>query len=144
MDLVEGQSEVTETIVRPEMTASAVADRAGERYPAVLSTPCLIGEMERTAAAILQPILAGSEVSVGAVVEIKHFAPTPVGASLRTHARFTGRDEKLFWFEVWSEDPAGIVGKGRHGRAIVAISTIEASAATRLSLARPIHEKRNA
>jgi fluoroacetyl-CoA thioesterase len=60
---------------------------------------------------------------VGVAVEIKHLAPTPVGELLCSHARFTGREGKLFWFEVWFEDAAGIVGRGRHSRAAVEIET---------------------
>jgi predicted thioesterase len=131
VNIAEGQTTVLEEIVKPEMTASAAAGRAGERFPAVLITPALVCEMERAAAALLRQTLAPTEVSVGVAVEIKHLAPTPIGAVLRSYARYTGRDGKLFCFEVWCEDPAGMVGKGRHSRAIVELSTIEAKAARR-------------
>ena len=131
MSIAEGQTSVIETIVRPDMTAGSTADREGERYPSVLGTPFLICEMERVAAALLQPFLTSTEVSVGVAVEIKHFAPTSVGELLSSHARFTGREGKLFWFDVWSEDAVGIVGKGRHSRAVVDLSEIESKAAGR-------------
>jgi len=121
------------TTVDMAMTASAVASRAGEHYPQVLGTPSLIREMERAAAAILAPHLAAGEVSVGVAVEISHLAPTPVGHELRSHARLVGREGKLFWFEVWSEDAGGSVGKGRHSRAIVDAAAIEARASRRPS-----------
>jgi fluoroacetyl-CoA thioesterase len=122
---------VIETIVQPNMTASAAADGGGQRFPSVLGTPALVCEMERAAAALLQPLLTSAEVSVGVGVDIKHLAPTPVGAPLRSHARYTGREGKLFCFDVWCEDDWGIVGQGRHSRAIVELSTIEAKAARR-------------
>ena len=131
VDLVEGQTAVIEMTVKPEMTASRAADLAGERFPDVLGTPALVCEMERAAAALMQGLLGPGQVSVGVMVDIKHLAPTPVGAALRSYARYTGRDGKLFCFDVWSEDPAGVVGKGRHSRAIVELSVIESKAAQR-------------
>jgi fluoroacetyl-CoA thioesterase len=135
MSIAEGQTWTVETIVRPDMTAHSTADREGERYPDVLGTPFLVSEMERVAAALLQPFLSGDEVSVGVAIDIKHLAPTPVGEPLNSHARFTGREGKLFWFEVWAEDAAGIVGKGRHSRAVVNLPEIESRAARRRAAA---------
>jgi predicted thioesterase len=131
MEIAEGQTVSVETTVNAGMSASGAADRPGERYPQVLSTPALVSEMERVAASLLQGLLGPTQVSVGVTVDIRHLAPTPVGAALRSHARYTGRDGKLFCFDVWSEDPAGVVGKGRHSRAIVELAAIESNAAHR-------------
>jgi len=131
VELSEQTSASVELIVAAEMTAAAYARRPGERYPNVLATPVMIGEMERAAAALLQPLLGEGQLSVGAKTDISHFAPTPIGALVRTHARFVGREGVLYWFEVWSEDPGGTIGKGRHARAIVAATSIEEKAATR-------------
>jgi predicted thioesterase len=113
------------------MTARAFATREGEDYPLVLSTPFLVSELERVAAAMLAPLLEAGKVSVGVTVNIEHIAPTPVGAELRSHGRFLGVDGRLFRFEVWAEDPGGVVGKGTHVRAIVSLSAIESRAAER-------------
>lgn len=113
------------------MTAAAFAREPDERYPAVLATPVMLGEMERAAAALLKRLLADGQLSVGAKTEISHFAPTCVGAVLCSHARFLEKDSSIYWFEVWSEDAGGVVGKGRHGRAIVEAAEIEAKAAMR-------------
>ena len=131
MQLTEGASASVEVVVTADMTAAAYARRVGERYPAVLATPVMIGEMERAAASLLEPLLADGQLSVGARVDISHTSPTPIGAAVRSHARFVGREGALFWFEVWSEDPGGTIGKGRHARAIVDVATIEEKAASR-------------
>ena len=131
MQLIEGASASVEVVVTADMTAAAYARRPGERYPAVLATPVMIGEMERAAATLLEPLLAGGQLSVGAKIEVSHLSPTPIGAVVRSYARFAGREGALFWFEVWSEDPGGIVGKGRHARAIVDVAIIEEKAASR-------------
>lgn len=120
-----------ELVVDRSMTAAAFSRDAGERYPAVLATPHMIGEMERASATLLRPLLAAGELSVGVKVEIAHLAPTPIGATVRSHARFLNREGALFWFEVWSEDPGGPIGRGRHARAIVAESQIDSRASRR-------------
>ena len=119
------------TIVDASMTAAAFAREPGERYPAVLATPVMLGEMERAAASLLKPLLTDGQLSVGAKAEVAHFAPTPVGSVLISHARFVGQEGALYWFEVWSEDAGGVVGKGRHGRALVDGENIESRAAAR-------------
>lgn len=131
MALQIGSCAAVETKVDDTMTAAAFARQPGERYPAVLATPVMLGEMERAAASLLQPLLDVGQLSVGAKADISHFAPTPVGAVLKSHARFVNQDGPLYWFEVWSEDEGGLVGKGRHGRAIIDAAAIEDKAASR-------------
>lgn len=120
------------TTVTNSMTARAFATREGEDYPPVLATPFLVSELERVAAAMLAPMIAAGKVSVGVNVNIEHTAPTPVGSTLTSHARFLGPEGRLFGFEVWAEDTGGVVGKGTHVRAIVSLASIETRAAERM------------
>ncbi|WP_152032261.1 thioesterase family protein [Pseudomonas silesiensis] len=133
MNIETDSTHYVDTPVTLSMTANSFATRPGESYPAVLSTPFLVSELERVCAALLVPLLTEGKVSVGVSVDIEHLAPTPVGSTLRSHARFVGQEGKLYWFEVWSEDPAGSVGRGKHARAIVDLSAIEKRAASRSS-----------
>lgn len=133
MEIAKDSTHHVDTQVTPSMTASSFATRPGENYPAVLSTPFLVSELERVAADMLVPLLGEGKVSVGVSVAIEHLAPTPVGLNIRSHARFIGQEGKLYWFEVWSEDPAGSIGRGKHARAIVDLSAIETRAASRSS-----------
>ncbi|HYY53297.1 MAG TPA: hypothetical protein VE755_10510, partial [Myxococcales bacterium] len=48
-----------------------------------------------------------------------HLAATPVGAWVEAEARYTGRDGKLFAFEVVARDPGGEVMRGVHKRAMI-------------------------
>lgn len=105
--------------VRREDTAAPLAAEPGERYPEVLATRAMIGEMERAAAKLLRPLLAPDQLSVGVRVQVEHTAPTPVGAAVVSRARYLGRRGRLFWFEVEARDPAGRIGGGRHARAVV-------------------------
>ena len=53
-----------------------------DAMPAVLATPILIGLMERTARLSLVPLLDPNERSVGTEIDLRHLAPTPVGATV--------------------------------------------------------------
>jgi predicted thioesterase len=64
-------------------------------------------------------------------VEVSHIAPTPVSGLVVTRARFTGKEGRLYWFDVWSEDGGGTIGKGRHARAIVEEARLLAAAEAR-------------
>ncbi|MEI2679239.1 MAG: hypothetical protein V9G29_16105 [Burkholderiaceae bacterium] len=55
-----------------------VIDFATDGMPAVLSTPRLIGLLERTAREAMYPFLDANERTVGAEIEIRHLAPTPL------------------------------------------------------------------
>jgi predicted thioesterase len=130
-DLLEGAFADVGMTVEPASTAARFAREQGEAYPEVLATPVMIGEMERAAAAVLKPILAPDELSVGVRVEVAHLAPTPVGGRVVSSARFTGREGPLFWFDVTAADDGGVIGTGRHARAIVKKDAIMARAARR-------------
>ena len=52
-------------------------------------------------------------------VDVTHTAATPVGALAKATARYTGREGKLFAFEVVVEDPAGECMRGVHKRAVI-------------------------
>ncbi|WP_299403344.1 hypothetical protein [uncultured Roseobacter sp.] len=111
-------------------TALALAE-AGEVLPAVFGTPFMIADMERACAALLAPLLEDGKVSVGARIEVSHIAPTAVGGDVKTTAQFTQSEGPLYWFDVWAEDAAGCIGKGRMARAIVDQEALLAKAAAR-------------
>jgi predicted thioesterase len=67
----------------------------------------------------LKPLLNPGELSVGVVVDVKHTAATPVGAWVEAEARYTGRDGKLYAFDVTARDAGGEVMRGVHKRAVV-------------------------
>ncbi len=117
--------------VRTEDTAAAMAAEEGEAFPSVFATACMIGLMERAAAVLMRPLLREGELSVGASVDVTHEAPTPPGALVVAEARYVGRQGKLYLFEVEARDPGGIIGRGRHGRAIVETARLLAGAARR-------------
>jgi fluoroacetyl-CoA thioesterase len=127
----EGAAASAEIRVGETDLASAVTLAATDAFPRVFATARLVALMEIAASRVLQPFLTEGEMSVGVIVETTHTAATPPGATVRAHARFAGRDGKFYAFDVWAEDEAGEIGRGRHSRAIVERARLEASAAKR-------------
>lgn len=132
-ELAAGQTASVENVVTAARSASAFAADPNEKFPQVLATPFLIADMERACARLLEPFLAKGELSVGAHIDVRHIAPTGVGGRYRATARFVEEKPPLFWFEVVAEDAAGIIGKGRIGRAIVSETAILARGAQGVS-----------
>ena len=117
--------------VTPSDTAARFGLEAGETYPEVLATACMIREMERAAARLMRPLLGPGQLSVGVRVEVGHLAPTPVGGVVTTRARLTAREGRLYWFDVWAEDAGGTIGRGRHARAVIDEARLLAAAEAR-------------
>ena len=108
-----------ELVVGPNDLASSISIKGGDSFPAVLATARMVALMETAAARVLQPFLSPDELSVGVTVDIIHSAPTPPGVVVTANARYTGRDGKLFVFEISAHDEGGEIGRGSHKRAIV-------------------------
>src|SRR5215813_2495579 len=122
----------TQWTVGPADLASALPIEMGDAFPPVFATARMIGLMEIAAARVLQPLVGPGEMSVGVTVDVSHTAPTPVGAQVTATARYTGREGKLFLFEVSVSDPGGEVGRGWHKRAIVSNERLQSGAARRV------------
>jgi predicted thioesterase len=121
--------------VQQQDLASAVAISSEDDFPEVLATSRMIALMEVSAARLMKPLLQQGELSVGVGVDIKHFAPTPVGEEVKSVATFSGQDGKLYLFEVEVFDRAGKVASGKHSRAIVATARLVEGARTRMEKA---------
>lgn len=97
-------------------------DFATDGMPAVLSTPNLIGLLERTARQTLAPFLEANERSVGIEIELRHLAATPVGASVTCSARVVSIDGKHIGFQIEARDSQDLIAKGFHKRAVIRIA----------------------
>ena len=92
---------------------------ATDGMPAVLSTPNLIGILERTARQAIAPFLDNGERSVGVELELKHYAPTPLGAQVTATARVIGVAGRFVDFQIEARDHHELVLRGVHKRAVV-------------------------
>jgi predicted thioesterase len=120
-----------ELVVGPNDLASSIATEGGDQFRAVLATARMVALMETAAARVLQPFLGPGELSVGVTIDIIHSAPTPPGIIVTANARYTGRDGKLFVFEISAHDQGGEAGRGSHKRAVVETERLVRAAAKR-------------
>ena len=87
--------------------------------PPVFGTPVMIYQMELTAAAAIENYLPEGWVTVGVVVNVKHLAATPVGATVTAKARVLSVDGYLITFAIEAHDGVEKIGEGTHVRAAV-------------------------
>ena len=98
-------------------------DFATGGMPAVLSTPRLIGLLERTAREALHPFLEDAERTVGMELEIRHLAPTPLGANVTCLARVIATEESTVTFHVEARDDHELILRGLHKRGVIRVES---------------------
>jgi fluoroacetyl-CoA thioesterase len=91
----------------------------GESLPPVFSTPRVIGLLERTSHNTILPFLAEGQGSVGAVVNIRHLAATPIGFTVRTRAEVLEVEGRRVKFKVEAWDNLEKIAEGEHERFII-------------------------
>ncbi|MEJ2211414.1 MAG: thioesterase family protein [Anaerolineae bacterium] len=85
----------------------------------VLATPQMILLIERAGVAAVDPLLPEGYLTVGAHLDVRHLAPTPVGFEVRAVAELVEVDGRRLSFRVTVHDGVELVGDGRHERYIV-------------------------
>lgn len=91
--------------------------------PAVLSTPQLIGLLEQTAREAVAPFLDSDERTVGAEIDIRHLAPTPLGQQVTCMARVIHAADRLISFQVEARDAHELIARGSHKRSVIRVGT---------------------
>jgi|PlaIllAssembly_1097288.scaffolds.fasta_scaffold90425_2 predicted thioesterase len=91
----------------------------GETLPPVFSTPRVIGLLERTSHITILPYLSEGQGSVGAVVNIRHLAATPIGFTVRTRAEVLEVEGRRVKFKVEAWDDFEKIAEGEHERFII-------------------------
>ncbi len=67
----------------------------------------------------MKNVLEDGELSVGAELQVRHLAATPVGMEVTVSARLAAVRDRLLEFEVTASDAAGPIGEGSHVRAVL-------------------------
>jgi predicted thioesterase len=98
-------------------------DFATDGMPAVLSTPNLIGLLERTARKALEPFLETDERSVGIEIELRHLAPTPLGQQVTCIAKVIHVDGTKVGFQIEARDQRDLIARGLHKRAVIRVQS---------------------
>ena len=96
---------------------------ATDGMPAVLSTPNLIGILERTARQAIVPFLEADERSVGVELDLRHLAPSPLGAQVTATARVIGASGRFVDFQIEARDEHELIVRGVHKRAVVHVGS---------------------
>ncbi len=120
-------------MVQQEDLASEVGISSEDEFPEVFATSRMIALTEICAARLMKPLLKAGELSVGVGIDMKHFAPTPVGEEVRAVSTFRGKEGKLFCFDVEVFDGAGKIAAGKHTRAVVETERLLEGAKSRMS-----------
>ena len=109
----------------------------GVEGPRVLSTPHMIGYMERTSRDAVLPLLDAGFDTVGTHVDVYHLAAAPVGAVVTFTAEVVAVDGRRIQFRVEAWDEQEKIGEGTHERAIINVAKF----ATRLAEKHPSRER---
>ena len=107
-----GEKHEVKITVSDEITAKKM--RSGS-LP-VLATPFMVALMEQAASELCDKYTDDGISTVGTALNIRHLAPTPVGAEVRAYATLTAFDGRKACFDVEAYDNAGLIGKGTHER----------------------------
>lgn len=89
-------------------------DFADGGMPAVLCTPWLIWFLEHAARAAVLPLLEPGESSVGAEIQVRHLAPTPVGQTVTCRARVVFAHGREVSFQLDAHDERERIARGSH------------------------------
>jgi fluoroacetyl-CoA thioesterase len=109
-------------VVVPEVTARHM----GSGTVSVFATPEMVRLMERAAVNGLAPHLAPGQQSVGTVVNVKHLAATPLGATVTARAELIAVEGRRLTFKVSAQDGTDLIGEGMHERALIDLARFEA------------------
>ena len=104
------------------VTHEVAIDFLGNEGARVLSTPHMIGFMERTCRNTVFPLLDPGYDTVGTHVNVAHLAAAPMGSSVTFRAEVTKVGERRVEFRVAAWDETEKIGEGTHERAIINVA----------------------
>jgi fluoroacetyl-CoA thioesterase len=112
-----GLSGEVRLVVGPEHTAMHL----GSGGVQVLATPHMVLLMERAGVAAVDSLLPEGYLTVGAHLDVRHLAPTPVGFEVVARAELLEVDGRALTFRVTLHDGMELAGEGLHRRAIISL-----------------------
>ena len=87
--------------------------------PFVYGTPMMIMAMEVASASAVQPHLPSGWVTVGSEVNVRHLAPSPIGAKIVARAEVIEVSGRSVLFAVEASNGERKIGEGQHRRGAV-------------------------
>jgi fluoroacetyl-CoA thioesterase len=105
-----------------------LTDVGGTIGASVLSTPGMIGMMERTASVLSFENLPDGKATVGFEVCVKHVAPAAEGQTCSVHAKLREVvDGRKLRFDVEVKEGERTIGVGTHERRVIEIGAVTGS-----------------
>jgi predicted thioesterase len=114
-ELIPGLHAELERIVTEDDSAS----HWGSGLVPVFSTPALVGLMESAAVKALTGHLAPGQTTVGAHMDVRHLAATPVGMQVRARAELTAVEGRKLVFKIQAWDAVELIGEAIHERFVI-------------------------
>jgi fluoroacetyl-CoA thioesterase len=95
----------------------------------VLSTPRMIGLMEKTCRDTVLPLLESGYDTVGTHVNVAHLAAAPLGSRVTFRAEVIGVNDRRVEFRVEASTEREKIGEGTHQRTIINVAKFAAKQA---------------
>ena len=111
------------------VTSEVAINFLGMDEARVLSTPHMIGYMERTCRNTVLPLLDPGHDTVGTRVNVTHLAAAPLVMTVTFRAEVTAVKDRRIEFRVEAWDETEKIGEGTHERAVINVAKF----ATRLA-----------
>ena len=114
-ELVPGlQAELEHTVIAADSAA-----QWGSGLVEVFSTPAMVGLMEQTAVTALVGHLAPGQTTVGAHIDVRHLAATPLGMQVHARAELKSVEGRKLFFKIQAWDELELIGEADHERMVV-------------------------
>ena len=97
-------------------------------FPAVFSTPAMIGMMEMATTRAIRPALPPGTLTVGTRIEVDHLKAVPAGVSVVSKSKLVEVNGRFLTFDVEAWVGADLIGRGRIFHAIVDYGRFQAKA----------------
>jgi len=114
-----------------EVTDSNATTFLGLEGARVLSTPQMIGLMEKTCRDTVLPLLDPGYDTVGTHVNVAHLAAAPLGSTVRFRIEVIAVDGRRIEFRVEAATDHEKVGEGTHQRTIINVAKFAAKQAAK-------------
>ena len=117
-----GLTGTAELMVGVEHTAPSI----GSGLVPVLATPVMINVIEAAALAAVEHLLPAGHQSLGIHLDVRHFAATPIGMTVRATAELIAVEGRTLTFRVEARDDKEPIGNGSHQRVVVNVARFDA------------------
>ena len=113
------------------VTSEVVINFLGMDEARVLSTPHMIGFMERTCRDTVLPLLDSGYDTVGTHLNVSHLAAAPIGAAVTFRVEVIAVKDRRIQFRVEAWNDTEKLGEGTHERAIINVAKFAARLAAK-------------